>query len=203
MRDINRRSFLLNALLVFLFLGFAYANLMRWQDTGRPVGLGAVLLETFTAMLFLVRRTPYATSERALAWGSAFLGAFTMLAARPVADPNVGPFALFEVLQLVGFAIVLVALGSLGRSFGIVAANRGIKTWGPYSLVRHPAYTGYFVSYLGYVLENPSSRNLVLLAVATAAQLVRMGEEERMLGADAAYREYLARVRHRLIPHLY
>lgn len=203
MRDINRRSFLLNALLVFLFLGFAYANLMRWQDTGRPVGLGAVLLETFTAMLFLVRRTPYATSERALAWGSAFLGAFTMLAARPVADPNVGPFALFEVLQLVGFAIVLVALCSLGRSFGIVAANRGIKTWGPYSLVRHPAYTGYFVSYLGYVLENPSSRNLVLLAVATAAQLVRMGEEERMLGADAAYRDYLARVRHRLIPHLY
>lgn len=203
MRDISRRSFLLNALLVFLFLGFAYANLMRWHDTGRPVGLGAVLLETFTAMLFLVRRTPYATSERALAWGSAFLGAFTMLAARPVAHPDAGPLALFEVLQLVGFAIVLVALGSLGRSFGIVAANRGIKTWGPYSLVRHPAYTGYFVSYLGYVLENPSSRNLALLAVATAAQLVRMAEEERMLGVDAAYRQYLARVRHRLIPYVY
>ena len=203
MSGIRRRSFLLNALLVVLFLGFAYANLLRWHDTGRPVGLGAVLVEAFTAFLFLVRRSPLATSERPFAWLAAFLGAFTMLVARPVAHPDIGPLALFEVLQLVGFGIVVVALGSLGRSFGIVAANRGIKTWGPYSLVRHPAYTGYFVSYLGYVAENPSSRNLVLLAVATGAQLVRISEEERMLGVDDAYRRYLTRVRHRLIPFVY
>jgi protein-S-isoprenylcysteine O-methyltransferase Ste14 len=98
---------------------------------------------------------------------------------------------------------VVVALGSLGRSFGIVAANRGIKTWGAYSLVRHPAYTGYLVSYLGYVAENASAQNLVLLAVATSAQLVRIAEEERMLRVDDAYRRYLTRVRHRLIPYVY
>jgi protein-S-isoprenylcysteine O-methyltransferase Ste14 len=199
----RRRSLLLNALLVVLFLGFAYANLLRWQETGRPVGLGVVLLEAFTALLFLVRKSPRATSERSLAWLAAFLGAFTMLAARPVAHPDAGPLALFEVLQLVGFGIVVVALGSLGRSFGIVAANRGIKTWGAYSLVRHPAYTGYLVSYLGYVAENTSVRNLVLLAVATAGQLVRIAEEERMLRVDDAYRRYLTRVRHRLIPYVY
>jgi protein-S-isoprenylcysteine O-methyltransferase Ste14 len=199
----RRRSFLLNALLVVLFLGFAYANLLRWHDTGRPVGLGVVLLEAFTAFLFLIRRSPRATSERPLAWLVAFLGAFTMLAARPVAHPDAGPLAVFEVLQIVGFGVVVVALGSLGRSFGIVAADRGIKTWGPYSLVRHPAYTGYFVSYLGYVAENASPRNLALLAVATAAQLVRISEEERMLGVDDGYRRYLSRVRHRLIPYVY
>jgi protein-S-isoprenylcysteine O-methyltransferase Ste14 len=203
MTDTRRRSLLLNALLVVLFLGFAYANLDRWHQTGRPVGLGAVLLEAFTAFLFLVRRSPHATSGRPLAWIAAFLGAFTMLAARPVAHPDAGPFALFEVLQLAGFGIVVVALGALGRSFGIVAANRGIKTSGLYSFVRHPAYTGYLVSYLGYVAENGSLRNVILLIVATGAQLVRMSEEERMLGLDVAYRAYLARVRRRLIPYLY
>jgi len=203
MTRVRRRSLLLNALLVVLFLGFAYANLARWLDTGRPVGLGAVLLEGFTAFLFLARRSPQATSQRPLAWVVASLGAFTMLAARPVADPHAGPFALFEIVQLIGFGIAIVALGALGRSFGIVAANRGVTTRGLYGFVRHPAYTGYLVSYLGYVAENPSARNTILLVVATGAQIVRMSEEERMLETDRAYREYLSRVPRRLVPYVY
>lgn len=199
----RRGSLLLDASLVVLFLGFSYANLVRWEQTGRPVGLGAVLLEAFTASLFFIRRSPLATSGRPLAWISALLGAFAMLGARPVAHPDAGPLAVLEVVQLVGFGIVLVALGALGRSFGIVASNRGIKTNGLYSLVRHPAYSGYLVSYLGYIAENGSLRNVLLLLVGTAAQLVRISEEERMLGLDAAYRPYLARVRRRLIPYLY
>jgi protein-S-isoprenylcysteine O-methyltransferase Ste14 len=202
-RDARTRSLALNALLVVLFLAFAYANLARWHDTGRPVGLGAVLLEGFTACLFVARRPAQTTSHRPLAWAAAMLGAFTMLGARPVEDPNAGPFALFEIVQLAGFAIVIVALGTLGRSFGIVAANRGVKTRGLYGLVRHPAYSGYLVSYLGYVAENPSLRNLVLLVMATSAQLVRIGEEERTLLDDGAYREYANRVRHRLVPRVY
>jgi protein-S-isoprenylcysteine O-methyltransferase Ste14 len=200
---IGARRIVLKTALVVLFLAFAYANLARWHDTGRPVGLGATLLEAFTAFLFVVRRPPLATSARPLAWISASLGAFAMLGARPVAHPNAGPFAAFELVQLAGFAIVLVALGALGRSFGIVAANRGVKTAGLYAFVRHPAYTGYLVSYLGYVAENGSLQNVILLVVGTAAQLVRISEEERMLSFDEAYRAYLERVRRRLIPYLY
>jgi protein-S-isoprenylcysteine O-methyltransferase Ste14 len=200
---IGARRVVLKAALVLLFLGFAYANFARWHDTGRPVGLGATLLEAFTACLFVIRRPPLATSGRPVAWVSASIGAFAMLGARPVANPHAGPLAAFEVLQLAGFAIVLVALGALGRSFGIVAANRGVKTAGLYSLVRHPAYTGYLVSYLGYVAENPSLRNALLLVAGTAAQVIRMSEEERMLSLDDAYRRYLARVRRRLIPFVY
>jgi protein-S-isoprenylcysteine O-methyltransferase Ste14 len=198
-----RRRALLNAGLVVLFLAFAYANLQRWHETGRPVGLGVVLLEAFTAALFLVRRAPEATSGRPLAWISALLGAFAMLGARPVAHPDAGPLAFLEVLQLAGVVIVAVALGALGRSFGIVAANRGIKTSGLYAFVRHPAYTGYLLSNTAYVAENASSRNVILLVVGTAAQLVRMGEEERTLSLDERYREYLSRVRRRLIPYVY
>jgi protein-S-isoprenylcysteine O-methyltransferase Ste14 len=200
---VTRRSRVLNAFLVVLCVAFAYAHLARWLETGHPVGLGAVLLESFTAFLFLTRRSPQATSHRPLAWAAAAFGAFTMLGARPVADPSAGPFALFELMQLAGFGIVVAALGTLGRSFGIVAANRGIKTQGLYGFVRHPAYTGYLVSYLGYVAENPSARNAILLVVATGAQIVRMSEEERMLHSDDTYRDYLAKVRCRLVPYVY
>lgn len=87
---VRRGSLVLNALLVTLFATFAYANLVRWHDTGRPVGLGAVLLEGFTAFLFLVRRPPQVTTARPVAWIAASLGAFAMLGARLSLTPTRG-----------------------------------------------------------------------------------------------------------------
>ena len=108
-----------------------------------------------------------------------------------------------EALQLLGVGVALLSLGTLGRSFGLVAANRGLRTRGPYGLIRHPAYTGYLVAYLGYVAENPSLRNIALLGVSTAFQLVRIREEERVLSDDDGYRAYARRVRFRLVPYVY
>ena len=198
----NRRSLVLNAVLVIVFASFAYANLMSWRDTGRPVGLGAVLLEGATAMLFLVRRPPRETSGRIVAWVSAF-AALALALARPTANPDPGPWWTFEVLQALGFAFAILALLFLGRSFGVVAAIRGVKTSGVYRLVRHPVYAGYLAAYGGYVLENPSTRNMMLFALGTGAQIVRIREEERVLVRDPAYRAYSGRVRYRLIPFVY
>src|SRR2546430_11369462 len=157
------RRIVLQAALVALFLAFAYANLARWHETGRPVGLGATLLEAFTASLFLIRRPPLATSARPLAWMSASLGAFAMLGARPVAHPDAGPLAILELVQLAGFAIVLVALGGLGRSVGIVGGHRGRQTGRLFSLGRDPARTRDLVRYLRYAPEDACPRHAVLL----------------------------------------
>jgi protein-S-isoprenylcysteine O-methyltransferase Ste14 len=124
-----------------------------------------------------------------------------MLLARPT-DGGLPHFAC-ELVQLAGLLIALASLGTLGRSFGIVAANRGVKTRGPYRLVRHPAYFGYLVSYLGYVAENPSFANLTLLCLSTAFQLVRIREEERLLRSDTSYERYRSSVRRKLIPLVY
>jgi protein-S-isoprenylcysteine O-methyltransferase Ste14 len=198
----NRHSLVLNAVLVIVFASFAYANLMSWRHTGRPVGLGAVLLEGVTAALFLVRRPPLETSGRIVAWVSAF-AALTLALARPNANPNSGPWWCFEVLQALGFAFAILALFFLGRSFGVVAAIRSVKTSGLYRLVRHPVYAGYLAAYGGYVLENPSTRNLILFSLGTGAQVVRIREEERVLIRDPDYRAYRVRVRYRLIPFVY
>jgi protein-S-isoprenylcysteine O-methyltransferase Ste14 len=192
-----------NALLVALFVLFAYANFRRWHETGRPVGLGTTILAATVAFLFIVRRPPEATSGRAIAWLAAPVGTFAMLLARPVAHPHAGPGLVLELVQLCGVVVACAGLGMLGRSFGLVAANRGVKTSGLYRLVRHPVYAGYFLSDCGYVLENPSLRNVALLVAMTMAQLVRIAEEERVLVADRTYRDYCSRVRYRLIPYLY
>jgi protein-S-isoprenylcysteine O-methyltransferase Ste14 len=192
-----------NTLLVLLFLLFAYANFHRWRETGRPVGFGITILSATVAFLFIVRRPPEETSRRAVAWLAAPLGTFVMLLARPVADPYAGPGLCLELLQIVGVIFALGGLGMLGRSFGLVAANRGVKTSGLYRLVRHPVYAGYVISDCGYVLENASLRNAVLLGLVVIGQLVRISEEERLLVGDRTYRAYCGRVRYRLIPYLY
>jgi len=186
-----------------MFLFFARANFDRWLHTGRPVGLGITAMEGLAALLFVVRRAPQETSGHPLAWVAAALAVSVTFFARPVADPNAGPLAILEVVQLIGLAIAVCSLGALGRSFGLVAANRGIKTGGPYRFVRHPVYLGGLLAFVGYAAENPSGRNIALLLIAIASQLIRIVEEERVLAADDEYRLYRASVRYRLVPGLY
>jgi protein-S-isoprenylcysteine O-methyltransferase Ste14 len=188
-------------LLVGLFALFAWSNFLHWRATGAPSGLGITALEGWAAVLFLTRRTPHELSLRPIAWIAAPIGSFAMLLARPT-DGGL-PHGACEAVQLVGLLIALASLSTLGRSFGIVAANRGVKTSGPYRVVRHPAYLGYLISYIGYVAENPSVPNVALLLLSTAFQLVRIREEERILVCDSAYDSYRRSVRYRLVPLIY
>lgn len=99
--------------------------------------------------------------------------------------------------------LALVSLASLGRSFAILPARRAIVARGPYRLVRHPIYLGE----LGMLVTACATRGWAMAlgcAVVVVAILApRILAEERMLGADAAYGAYRARVRHRLLPGLF
>ena len=187
--------------LVALFLLFAWANFSHWRSTGKPSGLGTTALEGWAAVLFLVRRPAHRLSLRPLAWVAAPVGSFAMLLARPH-DGGLSQLPC-ELLQLAGVLFALASLATLGRSFGLVAADRGLKTRGPYRFVRHPAYAGYLVAYVGYVLENPAAANVVLVCVSTAFQLMRIREEESVLAEDPTYQGYREAVPYRLVPRLY
>jgi protein-S-isoprenylcysteine O-methyltransferase Ste14 len=108
-----------------------------------------------------------------------------------------------EGVQFVGLAGAVWSLLALGRSFGIVPANRGLRTGGPYGLVRHPLYGFYFVSWAGYVLENPALRNILVFSAAFVFQLLRMQREELFLRQDTAYQAYCNAVRYRVLPRIY
>lgn len=194
-------SILSRGLLVLLFILFARANFDHWRDTGQPSGLGTTVLEGWVALLFIIRRPAQRISTRPIAWVAAPVGSFAMLLARPT-DAGLAQLPC-ELLQVAGVAFAFVSLATLGRSFGLVAANRGVKQGGPYRIVRHPAYAGYLLAYIGYVLENPSPANVALICLSTAFQLLRIREEERLLTDDGGYQTYRASVRYRLVPLVY
>ena len=158
------------------------------------------------AGLYLARRRPLRRVGSPGQAVVALVGSFVML---PVAlggtRTDSPPLVLTAVLlMLVGTCGAAIALGSLGRCFGIMPEARGLVTRGPYRFVRHPMYLAEFVAFLGIILGALSAMSLVLYAVFVACQLLRMRHEEQTLCAvfPSEYRAY-QRQTARLIPGLY
>src|SRR5262249_8530424 len=123
--------------------------------------------------------------------------------ARPGGEPIAGLESLWAALQLLGWGLAVVCISTLGRSFGLVAANRGIVTRGPYRPVTHPIYSRYLLTPAGHLLRNPPTRIVVVVCATLAFQLVRIRTEEEWLVQDPGYAVYRGRVRWRLIPRVY
>ncbi len=132
----------------------------------------------------------------------AVAGTSLPLLVAPGGEPLVSS-SLAVSIMLAGLVINFWAKFSLRRSFGIVAANRGVKTKGPYSLIRHPMYFGYVVTHIGFLLSNPTFHNLLVYSAALACQIYRIRAEERALSPDPHYQSYSAEVRYRLVPGVF
>jgi len=104
------------------------------------------------------------------------------------------------IFELFGVMLTQVARVYMGRCFGVLPANRGIVSKGPFRLVRHPIYFGWLILSIGYSMSFASERNVVLVAMALPLMVWRISQEERHLTADPEYRRYMDRVRYRLWP---
>lgn len=195
-----------NLLLAVLFALFAYQGLLHWQQTGRLHALIFAAHEAILVILVITRREAVTETRSVKDWFVAVVGSAAPLLQRPITKmPDViaflGPVAL--TLQIVGASLTILAALSLGRSYGVVAANRGVKTDGMYRFVRHPIYGSYFIGYLGFFLANPSIRNGAMLALTLIFQVWRAVAEEGVLMHDPEYKEYATRVRRRFIPYVF
>lgn len=60
-------------------------------------------------------------------------------------------------------------------------------------------YPGYLVTDIGFPAANFGVRNIVLVVVQWTLQIVRIVREKQLLSNDVTYREYMSRVRYRLV----
>lgn len=153
--------------------------------------------------IFLTRRRSQATSTRPVDWVFATLGGWLPLLFQIQGDVTSSLGITGTTLQVVGLSLSLVGFSYLGRSFGIVAANRGLKINGPYRFVRHPIYCAHFITITGFLIANMSGLNLAIYLIATSSQLMRIRAEERVLTETGDYANYRSRVRWRLMPGLF
>ncbi|MGC1676934.1 MAG: methyltransferase, partial [Candidatus Binataceae bacterium] len=119
---------------------------------------------------------------------------------RPV-SPSFGILAIVGIaLEIVGVALSQIARIYMGRSFGILPANRGLVSKGPFSSVRHPIYLGWLILTIGFAFSYPSARNVFLIIASLPFLVWRIEMEEGLLALEPAYRAYQSKVRFRLWP---
>jgi protein-S-isoprenylcysteine O-methyltransferase Ste14 len=188
-------------LAVLFYLWFCYRFVTAIAAGASDPRVYAVLVVDGIVLVFMLLRRP--TTDISLRFGdwawalTATLAPLLLVPVPPLA-PNAG-----LVLVFAGMAFSLGAKLVLRRSFGIVAANRGVKIGGPYRFVRHPMYAGYVITHLGTLLLLPHMWNWVLFLAAWTAMVMRINAEERVLAGDPSYGDYMTKVRFRLIPGLY
>ncbi len=187
-------------LLIALYTWFVGINLGAVRRGDLSV-LILILQECCVIMLALRRRR----ASKAAGWDSpaallGYAGTLVPLLVRPAALAPSTWLWIGVSVQAIGNVLALISILQLGRSFGIVAANRGIQTGGLYRYVRHPIYAAYLLAFGGFVLAHPSVVNSGVLLVWATIQIARIHAEERVLGEDLTYCAYRRAVRYRLVP---
>ena len=172
-------------------------------QTGHLTGLLLLASESLVVALTIIRRPAGAvdrSTEARVLTGVSVIGP---LLVRAASDAAVVPDVLTVLISGVGLTFVVVGKLSLGRSFGLAPANRGVVSTGLYRFVRHPIYVGYLITHVGFLIANPLPWNLAILPAADLALLLRAKCEERTLAKDPAYYDYMQRVRWRLVPGVF
>ncbi len=155
----------------------------RRQDRGSRVVLIGVLMLGILAGILLASKDP----------------ATAITSARPFL------FWLGILLIYAGIALRLYAIHVLGAFFTTVVAvapEQTVIETGPYRLIRHPSYTGFLITLLGFglCLTNWLSL-LVIMACALIGFSYRIRVEEQVLQEQLGqrYQEYMRHTK-RLIP---
>jgi protein-S-isoprenylcysteine O-methyltransferase Ste14 len=190
-------------IIVGLFSFMAVRLGANFLETGRLTGLLLLASEALVVVLTVFRRAPIVVdrSLRArLLTTLAMMGPPFVVAVK--GTPAI-PDAICVSTGIVGLLVVVFGKLSLGRSFGLMPANRGIVSSGLYRFVRHPIYLGYLITHVAFVAANASVWNISLLVTSDIALLARALCEEKTLTEDPEYAAYRQRVRWRIVPGLF
>ena len=199
----DRRELLSRAVVAGLFLTLAFRIGVDFVRTLRITGLLLLASESLVVLLTVVRRRAVVVDR---SWNARVITVISLVGP-PLLRPEESFAWLPEwdaaLLAACGLLIIVAGKISLGRSFGLVPANRGVVCRGLYRAVRHPIYAGYLVTHCAFLLSHLDAWNACVLLTGDTALLVRALCEERTLSRDPAYLSYQGRVRWRLLPGVF
>lgn len=219
---------LIGYVLLFAFLLFAPARSLDWRAAWILLAVLLVVRGISMARLWQTRRAlmqarsfvpvPQAgqsTADRLLlpAYMAAFAAqiAFASWDARrlhlfpePAMPVRIAGLMVFAI----GWWIIYRALRENAFALTVVRlqedrAQHVVRT-GPYSIIRHPMYTGIFVVMIGMPVWLGSVAGVIAAAVPMALLALRIVFEERLLRSSlAGYDDYARTVRSRLVPGIW
>jgi len=191
------------AIVCVLFTLLSVNLLIDWIHTGHVTGLLLLTSELAVVVFTLLRRRARIVDRSWLATLVTTISLVGPPLLRAGGERGLLPDAATAAISGLGLIVVVVGQITLGRSFGLVPANRGVVVAGPYTFVRHPIYTGYVITHAAFLLAHPSWLNILVVALTDTALVVRALAEERVLSGDAMYQSYCRRVSWHLVPGVF
>jgi protein-S-isoprenylcysteine O-methyltransferase Ste14 len=217
------RETLMNLILIAILFGIVgrWDWWMGWAFSGIYIGWSV-----FTAVLILPRN-PAMLAERAhlhadrRTWDIALIAAMAlMMTAEYVVaslDVRLGWSPQFPlIVQFTGLLVailgydVLLVWAMVSNAFFVstfriqTERHHTVAIGGPYRFIRHPGYLGIVLFHLAVPFMLNSLWALIPAGVITIIFIIRMLLEDRTLHAElTGYKEYAARVRHRLLPSVW
>ena len=158
-----------------LFLLLAFRLLGDFMLTGRATDLLLLVGEALVVVLICLRRPASVVDRRPLVRLVTAVSMTFPLLSEPALAPMIPEAA---AAMLLGVGVVVGGKISLGYSFGLLPANRGVMERGLYRIVRHPIYLGYLLTHIPFLAAHPSGWNAAVLLVGDAALIVRALYEE-------------------------
>jgi protein-S-isoprenylcysteine O-methyltransferase Ste14 len=183
-----------------LFLALAWRLLGDFLVTNRATDLLLLVGESLVVVLTCLRRPASVVDRRTVVRLVTAVSMTFPLLSEPASTAPIIPEAAAATLLGLGLLIVVGGKMSLGYSFGLLPANRGVMERGLYRVVRHPIYLGYLLTHLPFLAAHPSGWNAAVLLIGDAALIVRAFYEEETLGRDPQYVRYCQAVKWRLMP---
>jgi len=197
-------------------------TLNYWQAW---VFIGVFTAATIIPSIYLARTNPAALRRRMrggpLAEGRAIqkiviIGAFLDLFAMVVLsvfDHRMGWSSVPAWLCLlgdvliaagIGFAMLVIVQNNYAAATVTVEAGQFVASRGVYKFVRHPMYVGNVIMMVGIPLALGSYWGLLLVIPGVLVLVSHILDEEKMLTQELrGYREYMQRVRYRLLPYVW
>ena len=189
---------------VALMFALLSTNLLReFLRTGHITGMLLLASESLVVILTVARRRAAVIDSSAKAATATVVSLVGPWLLRTGDAAALAPDALTTVVSAAGLVVVVAAKIALGRSFGLVPANRGVGVRGPYGLGRHPIYAGYLVTHVAFFFAHPTLWNAAVIVIGDGTLIARALMEERVLGRDAEYAAYCRRVSWHLVPGVF
>ena len=179
----------------------AYYRYEHWHH-GFPL-IASALNVLILVVTMVIRRPPQRVTPNPWYWLLAFVATYWDLLVLGFLEQG-RPLSrnwVTDVIAVAGLLIVIWARLSLGRNIGFVPAQRELVHTGAYAFMRHPVYTGGFLTTLAFLLRaySPLNALLMLLRILWFIPIKSLVEED-FLRADPEYAAYMQKVRARWIP---
>jgi protein-S-isoprenylcysteine O-methyltransferase Ste14 len=218
-----KKAVAIRVVFVFVFMGLMFfwpAGTFRyWQAW---VYISVLLIPMLFVIAWLFRNEPELLERRIrmkekerdqkaiIRWASIVILTALVL---PGIDRRLGwssvPLAIVIIADLIvlagyGLCVLVFKENRYASRVVEVAAEQSVITTGPYSLIRHPMYLAVLIMYILSPLALGSYWAVLPALLLIFVLVARIRNEEKVLAEKLpGYREYLQRVRFRLIPGIW